>query len=116
MDLRCSYEDAPGGQAIQLSGAVHSAPRPGGTLGDALQHVTVHIHDTRPDGTVGAIVAEATTDAQGGFSIAVMLPAGEYLLVLPAVVPGPPQATRRFALAGNERTVGDLNLLVPAAP
>mgnify|MGYP002400450198 CR=1 FL=1 len=96
---------------MQLTGHVRWAPR-GAELGDGLPDVKVHVRAARPDGSAGEIVAEATTDAQGGFSVAALLPAGEYMLVVPPLVPGPPMATRRFELSGGDRAVPDLDLLV----
>jgi hypothetical protein len=115
MDLRCSYADAAGGQAVQLTGRVREAPE-GADIGDGLPHVAVQVHAIGPEGQLGPIVAEATSDAQGAFSVAALLRAGEYVLVIPALVPGPPRATRRFELSGAQRSVADLLLLVPRPP
>lgn len=112
-DLRCSYADTAGGELVRVTGRVlHQAQ--GGVLGDEMSGVTVLVHRVDKAGVAGPVIARATTDAQGKFSVGAVLRAGEYLLVLPGASGGPPRAARRFEVDQGARQVDRIDLLVPA--
>jgi hypothetical protein len=74
--------------------------------------VTVHADFGAADPSTKPM-GDTTTNAQGRFSLAIMLEAGDYLLVARAVPSGEVLAFRRFTTgAGIERTLTGLDLVV----
>jgi hypothetical protein len=114
-DLRCSYSDTAGGELVRLGGRVQR-PTVGATLGEGLQGVTVLVQEIEPSGATGRVVARAITDAQGTFSLGVVLPAGEYLVVVPGAGAGPPRASRRFEIGHGQKQMNRLDLFLDATP
>ena len=112
-DLRCSYSDTAGGELVRVAGRVQR-PAAGATLGEGLPEITVLVQEIEPGGGVGRVVARATTDAQGTFSVGAVLKAGEYVLVVPGAGAGAPRASRRFEVAEGQRTLDRLDVFVPA--
>lgn len=112
-DLRCSYSDTAGGELVRVAGRVQLAPV-GATLGEGLPEVTVLVQEIEARGTIGRVVARATTDAQGTFSVGAVLKAGEYELVVPGGAAGTPRASRRFEVAQGQTAIDRLDVFVPA--
>lgn len=100
---------------MRLGGRVQR-PTVGATLGEGLPEVTVLVQEIEPSGATGRVVAQAVTDAQGTFSLGVVLPAGDYLVVVPGAGAGPPRASRRFEIGEGHKKVDRLDLFVDGTP
>lgn len=113
-DLRCSYSDTAGGELVRVAGRVQ-LPAEGATLGAGVPDVTVLVQELERTGAPGRVVARATTDPQGTFSVGAVLKAGEYLLVVPGAGSGPPRASRRFEITEGQKSVGRLDVFVQSS-
>lgn len=116
MEAKCSYQDAAG-PITQLVGRV-LAKGEAADLPEPVAGVPVLIHRVREedDGgpALGPVVAETTTDPQGGWSLSASLPAGDYIVVVPGDEPGEILARRPLKLVGQgARKVEELEILVP---
>ncbi|RMG97390.1 MAG: carboxypeptidase regulatory-like domain-containing protein [Deltaproteobacteria bacterium] len=114
---RCSYDDAVGQGATKLSGRVVVDGAPGG-IGEGIADLAITIHrvddPTRAAGH-GPRVARARTDAQGRFSLAVVLPPGSYDVVARQDLEGAALAVRRIVVTGKGvREISDVMLAIPA--
>ena len=106
-DLRCSYRDVPGGSVVEIRGQVITEPD-GAAPGRGVADTEVVITGT-VDGGPPKVLARTTTDAQGSFSLAAMLPPGRYALALA----GRPATARTLEVQGNGDDPDDLVLIVP---
>ena len=113
---RCSYEDAIGRGATRLAGRVVLEGPVAGT-GRGVPDLVVTIHaagDPSRAAGYGKIVGRARTDAQGRFSLSIVLPPGRYDLVARRDPEGAPLAVRRIDLEGaGTRRLDDLLLTIP---
>lgn len=106
-DLRCSYRDVPGGSVVKVRGQVITEPEgaaPGSGIADAEVVIT-----GSTDGGPPKVLARTTTDAQGSFSLGVMLPPGRYAIALA----GRPATARTLEVAGSGDDQDGLVLIVP---
>jgi hypothetical protein len=115
MDARCSYADAAGGQVVQISGRLMAQTTD--PLPTPLSDTSVAMYEIEAEGDpprLGRLVAEVTTDAQGGFSVSLVLDAGSYVLQVEGL--RSPIASRRFEVAPGQSAVGDLVVWLPLDP
>lgn len=115
MDLRCSYADTTAGVLTRIRGRVLVEGPPGSPGGSpGRTKVIVYEAPRAIDGPPGRAVAHATTDPQGAFTLGSMLPAGEYLLVVPDDDGGRPRVSQRITVSGaTGRHLDDVRLYIP---
>lgn len=106
-DLRCSYRDVPGGSVVKVRGQVITEPE-GAAPGQGIADAEVVITGST-DGGPPKVLAKTTTDAQGSFSLGVMLPPGRYAVALA----GRPATARTLEVAGSGDDQDGLVLIVP---
>jgi len=111
-DLRCSYEGTAGGQLIQLRGIVSEAAE-GQALGQGLEKQRVEVLRVKDGVPTGDPLGTATTDAQGRFSLGVVLRPGTYVVRVITVGPGSQPVERWVEIASGTRSVPDVDLVVP---
>ncbi len=117
MDLRCSYSDTTGGVLTRVQGRVLLEGAPG-SVGESPGRTEVIVYEAplALGGPLGRAVASATTDPQGAFTLGSMLPAGEYVVVVPGHANGGPLAQRRIVVGGeNGHRLDDVRLVIPRA-
>ena len=109
MDVRCSYDDAAGGDLVQLRGQVLLEPDPG-MIPEPVPEVTLTVHRG------GTVVGRATTDAQGSYSVSLNLAPGEYELRLVAEDTGELLARRTVNVPDGATSMAGLDLILRMDP
>lgn len=126
MAAKCSYHDAAGGHLTQLKGKVLTATASG--LPDPVPETAIVVRraggrgsagapaSPGPPGTPGPVVATGRTDAQGGFTLSVVLKPGRYQVSVPSAAGA---ASQEFEVGpsgsvgpGGRSDVGELTIWV----
>jgi hypothetical protein len=113
MDVRCSYEDAGRGPLVQLRGKV-LLEADAGAMPEPVTETMLTIH--RADTPNAPALGRATTDAQGSYSVSLVLQPGAYELRV--VVPDTAEvlATRRIEVPEGATNMAGVDLILRLDP
>lgn len=114
-DLRCSYEGTAGGQLVQLQGIV-TRELEGQALGQHLEGQRIQVFRIKNGAPSGDPLGQASTDAQGRFSLGVVLRPGTYAVRVVDSESSTPAAERWVEISSETRNVRDVALTVAGAP